>query len=252
MTKIQNAGTEVCTPTRSITKCNNIQWQQYNVIAQAVMNGGLPDDALELCLSYALNAGIREMNEFNDDVETRALDLVTPQIWQVLYGLSYNADRINSLEERTLIKLVSAIYSSFDGDSGNLLRNQEGVALGALDIGQLNQTLEASGFAERLRPRSEIKIDPDIQRANELGITIERYKQLLESGRRAYATLTKLGPFYGDINQREPTFMVAAEPFELPKSIEVQLQDLGRVLTQIRNSINDLPVKFMQQLGDSP
>lgn len=226
--------------------------QRYTAIADVLWEDVLSENTKTALLGYANSLGERAMVGF-ESPESRAKDLVTPQVWQIVEGIVGDDNSIYLPErENDLIKIIQITLESFTApiEPGNNLYRKSGLVstnLTYLDTALLNSKLQDAGMEYRIKPKSVEEVDKDKQRAEELEIELSEYKRLRESGRRAYEYFEREGPFYGDLSEKKPTFTISAEPYALCKDIEQQFIELGKVLTKLRNVLPSLPEEFKEE-----
>lgn len=86
-------------------------------------------------------------------------------------------------------------------------------------------------------------------KARELGLSLQRFDELLESGNKAHAFIVETGPFHGQEDLKEPNFRITAEPAKLPKGSKKILTDLGNDLIFLGKVIPNLPQKYQDMMG---
>lgn len=88
------------------------------------------------------------------------------------------------------------------------------------------------------------------EHAQRLGLSLEKFDELLASANQAYEVIKELGPFYGREDIAEPTFRITAEPVKLPQGSEKLLKEFGNDLLQLARVLPKLPEELKQKLGD--
>lgn len=85
--------------------------------------------------------------------------------------------------------------------------------------------------------------------AKNLGLTLERFDELVASANYAHYVLKELGPFYGKEEIQEPTFRITAEPVTLPKGAKKTFEKLGMDILYLGKALSKLPENYKNQLG---
>ena len=77
--------------------------------------------------------------------------------------------------------------------------------------------------------------------ARNLNLNFEDFNRLLSSANYAYEVIKKLGPFYGQEGNNEPTFRIPAEAVHIPLSSKKILDELGEDLLHLAKALKSLP-----------
>jgi hypothetical protein len=88
------------------------------------------------------------------------------------------------------------------------------------------------------------------EHARRLGLTLEKFDQLVTSANQAYEIIKELGPFYGREEVKEPTFRITAEPIKLPEGSEKLLTDFGNDILHLGKALQKLPQEQKKLLGE--
>jgi len=88
-----------------------------------------------------------------------------------------------------------------------------------------------------------------LQKAKQLGLSLEEFDRLLMSANHAYETIKNLGPFYGKEHIKEPNFRIAAEAVTLPSHLKPIFKKLGDDLLYLGRALSYLPPEYKEMLG---
>lgn len=84
-------------------------------------------------------------------------------------------------------------------------------------------------------------------RAKNLGLSAERFTDLLDQAKSAYDWFVDNGPFYS--TTKEPSFRLSAEPIVLPEKYLNQLQIIGEDIKALDSALVELPALAKETLG---
>lgn len=85
--------------------------------------------------------------------------------------------------------------------------------------------------------------------AERLGLSLADFDELLQSANYAYEVLKDQGPFYGNVEIKEPTFRTTATPVILPEGSKTLLTHLGNDILHLAKALKQLPDEQKKKLG---
>lgn len=119
---------------------------------------------------------------------------------------------------------------------------------GKLNAQVARNRLIQAGFITPQESRRDGSENNLTDEAKRLGISVEEYRDLLQSGLQAKQIYLEEGPFWG--KEDAPTWRIATEALTLPLNFQEQLKEFGDDLWRLADALLLLPYEYKQLLGE--